>query len=139
MVRWARLPEDLARLQELGLARAAATQAALDALPRAAADIGVAGETLERVRREYEERLESIHMVADQAFGAGSGAGSDGASRPPRAPDQLRMLKLAVLDAKREAVTELRDANRIDDIVLREIQAAMDAEEVRLLGPVTSD
>jgi CPA1 family monovalent cation:H+ antiporter len=139
VVRWARLPEDIARLQELELARATATQAALDALPRAAADIGVASETLERVRREYEERLESIHMVAEQAFGAGSGNGSDGASRPLRAPDQLRMLKLAVLDAKREAVTELRDANRIDDIVLREIQAALDAEEVRLLGPVTSD
>ena len=33
----------------------------------------------------------------------------------------------------------LRDANEIDDIVLRELQAVMDAEEVRLLGPVPTD
>jgi len=33
----------------------------------------------------------------------------------------------------------MRDANEIDDIVLREMQAAMDVEEVRLLGPVTPD
>ena len=37
------------------------------------------------------------------------------------------------------AVTALRDANEIDDIVLRELQAVMDAEEVRLLGPVPTD
>jgi CPA1 family monovalent cation:H+ antiporter len=36
-------------------------------------------------------------------------------------------------------VTELRDTNEIDDIVLRELQAAMDIEEVRLLGPVPTD
>jgi CPA1 family monovalent cation:H+ antiporter len=33
----------------------------------------------------------------------------------------------------------MRDANEIDDIVLRELQAAMDVEEVRLLGPVNPD
>ena len=36
---------------------------------------------------------------------------------------------------KRQAVTDLRDANEIDDIVLRELQASLDLEEVRLLGP----
>jgi CPA1 family monovalent cation:H+ antiporter len=44
-------------------------------------------------------------------------------------------VRLGVLDHKRRAVTELRDQNRIDDIVLREVQSAMDNEEVRLLGP----
>jgi CPA1 family monovalent cation:H+ antiporter len=44
-----------------------------------------------------------------------------------------------VLDSKRRAVTGLRDSNRIDDIVLREVQASMDLEEVRLLGPVPTD
>ena len=40
---------------------------------------------------------------------------------------------------KRRAVVALRDANEIDDIVLRELQAVLDAEEVRLLGPVPTD
>lgn len=31
------------------------------------------------------------------------------------------------------------DAARIDEIVLRELQAAMDLEEIRLLGPVPTD
>ena len=52
--------------------------------------------------------------------------------------DLDRRLRLAVLGHKRQAVTALRDANEIDDIVLRELQAAMDVEEVRLLGPVTA-
>jgi monovalent cation/hydrogen antiporter len=48
-------------------------------------------------------------------------------------------LRLGVLDYKRQAVTELRDENRIDDIVLRELQSSMDLEEVRLLGPTPTD
>ena len=36
-------------------------------------------------------------------------------------------------DLKRRAITELRDQNRIDDIILRELQSVMDLEEVRLL------
>ena len=50
-----------------------------------------------------------------------------------------RQLRLRVLERKRQAVTALRDANELDDIVLRELQAAMDVEEVRLLGPVPTD
>jgi len=53
--------------------------------------------------------------------------------------ESLRRVRLDVLDAKRQAVTWLRDTNQIDDIVLREVQEAMDLEEVRLLGPVPTD
>ena len=53
--------------------------------------------------------------------------------------DRDRRLRLAVLWEKRQAVTALRDANEIDDIVLREVQASLDIEEVRLLGPVLPD
>jgi CPA1 family monovalent cation:H+ antiporter len=44
-------------------------------------------------------------------------------------------VRLGVLEHKRRAIVELRDQNRIDDIVLRELQSAMDLEEVRLLDP----
>ncbi|GAB3798055.1 hypothetical protein GCM10027605_09050 [Micromonospora zhanjiangensis] len=40
-----------------------------------------------------------------------------------------------MLARKRREITRLRDANEIDDVVLRELQAALDIEEIRLLGP----
>jgi hypothetical protein len=124
VVRWARLPEDTGRAEELAMARLRAADAALAALPRLAADLGVGGEHLDRLRTEYEEHRE---LAADDA-------GESVAMR-----DRDRQLRLAVLWEKRQAVTALRDANEIDDIVLRELQAAMDVEEVRLLGPVIPD
>ena len=125
VVRWAQLPEDTGRAEELVMARLRAAEAGLAALPRLAADLGVDGEHLDRLRAEYEEYRERRGRRHP---------GENGAMR-----DLDRRLRLAVLWEKRQAVTALRDANEIDDIVLRELQAAMDVEEVRLLGPVTPD
>ena len=66
-------------------------------------------------------------------------AGGRRRGRDASARELDRRLRLAVLWEKRQAVTALRDANEIDDIVLRELQAAMDVEEVRLLGPSAPD
>jgi hypothetical protein len=44
-----------------------------------------------------------------------------------------------VLAHKRQAITELRNERRIDDIVLLELQESMDLEEARLLGPSGPD
>jgi CPA1 family monovalent cation:H+ antiporter len=118
------LPEDTGRADELAMARLRAADAALAALPRLAADLGVDGEHLDRLRAEYEEHRE---VAADDT-------GETGAMR-----DRDRQLRLAVLWEKRQTVTALRDANEIDDIVLRELQAGMDLEEVRLLGPAVPD
>jgi monovalent cation/hydrogen antiporter len=124
VVRWARLPEDTGRTEELQLARTRAAEAGLAALPRLAAELGVEGQHLERIRADYEEYAQNA--IADSS--------QDAAAR-----DLERQLRLAVLARKRQAVTKLRDASEIDDIVLRELQAAMDVEEVRLLGPVPTD
>jgi Na+/H+ antiporter len=124
VVRWARLPEDTRRGEELQLARTRAAEAGIAALPRLAAELGVEGEHLERIRADYEEYAQKVN---------------DDSSDNAAARDLERQLRLAVLTRKRQAVTELRDANEIDDIVLRELQAAMDVEEVRLLGPVPTD
>jgi Na+/H+ antiporter len=123
VVRWARLPEDTGRAEELQLARTRAAEAALDALPRVAAQLGVDGAQLDRIRAEYEEHAENLTASADDAS----------------ARDRERQLRLGVLAEKRRAVTQLRDTNQIDDIVLRELQASMDVEEVRLLGPVPTE
>ena len=132
VIRWARLPEDTARMEELRLAQHSAVRAALEALPQVAADLGVDGDLLARGRQAYQDRLELTGWTEPDA-------GGDGASDGDRIRDQLRELKLGILSHKRRTVTELRDANRIDDIVLREIQQAMDAEEVRLLGPAPAE
>jgi Na+/H+ antiporter len=129
VVRWAHLPEDTARADELRLARTTSARAALDVLPQVAAELGVDGELLEQVRAEYEQ-----HAAAIQAED-----NPDGHSDAVQGWELSRKLRLGVLGRKRQAVTELRDENRIDDIVLRELQASMDLEEVRLLGPVPTE
>jgi CPA1 family monovalent cation:H+ antiporter len=82
-----------------------------------------------RLQKEYEEHAALVSANGDD--GVPNGA----AERH----DLLRQVRLGVLEHKRRAITELRDQNRIDDIVLRELQAAMDLEEVRLLDPADTD
>jgi len=58
--------------------------------------------------------------------------GEQGAEQDEQAEDRLR---LALLADKRAAVVRLRDTGRIDDTVLRWVQARLDTEEVRLAAP----
>ncbi|BBY35153.1 Na+/H+ antiporter [Mycolicibacter minnesotensis] len=122
VVRWARMPEDTAHAEELHLARTRAAEAALEALPRVAEELGVSAPLLDQLRTEYQDQA-ALVAVADRS--------SDTAERD----HVVRRVQLGVLEYQRGAVTELRDRNRIDDIVLREVQAEMDLEEMRLLGP----
>jgi NhaP-type Na+/H+ or K+/H+ antiporter len=52
-----------------------------------------------------------------------------------RHEEQYTALRLALLARKRATVVALRDEQRIDDIVLRQFQARLDIEEVRLSRP----
>lgn len=122
VVRWARLPDDVARADELRLARRRGAEAALEALPRVAGQLGADQELLSRLHKEFEEHAALIAAGADAAT-------TDAAERN----DLVRRVRLGVLEHKRRAVTELRNQNRIDDIVLREVQSTLDLEEVRLL------
>jgi monovalent cation/hydrogen antiporter len=129
VVRWARMPDDVAHADELQLARHCGAEAALNALPVVAGELGVSPELLHRLQKEYEEHAALISANGDDV------APNDAAERH----NLLRQVRLGVLERKRRAITELRDQNRIDDIVLRELQAAMDLEEVRLLDPANAD
>ena len=86
-------------------------------------------ELCRRLQKEYEE-----HAALILASGDVSGTVDAGERN-----DLIRRVRLGVLDYKRRAVTDLRDRNRIDDIVLRELQTAMDLEEVRLLDPADTE
>jgi CPA1 family monovalent cation:H+ antiporter len=133
LVRWARLPADDGIDDERHHAEQVATQAALDALPLEARRLGLDGEALGTVvgklEAEYRMHAEAL-AAADQ--------GPVVAGRVREA--DFDALRLAVLAHKRAAVVRLRDERTIDDIVLREIQAQLDAEEVRLSrGALTPD
>jgi Na+/H+ antiporter len=129
VVRWAKIPEDEAHADELRLARCYGAQAALDALPAVAAELGVSDDLQNRLHAEYKQHAALVR------------AGGDGSTRndAEAKSDMIRQVRLGVLEHKRRAITELRDQRRIDDIVLLELQAAMDLEEARLLGPSGPD
>lgn len=129
VIRWAGLIGDDDRAREVHLARVRAAEAGLEALPRVAATLGIDADVAEQVKAEYEAHVDETRSDEDSEEGREASA----------ARDQARRLRLGVLEHKRRAVTELRDANHIDDIVLRELQAGMDIEEVRLLGPASAE
>lgn len=122
IVRWARLPQDSAVTSEEHLAQTTATQEALDALPRLAAELHTDSEVTDRLRREYTEHL---HVLR---------AGTDDPDDEPaeRHDRQYTALRLAGVARKRATMLRLRDEQRIDDTVLRRLEDRLDLEELRL-------
>ncbi|GAA3630407.1 Na+/H+ antiporter [Microlunatus ginsengisoli] len=129
VLRWAGLTSgDESRERETRTARMKATQVALDELPGIAGSLAAPEEMVDRLRAEYEEHLEQLRA---------EGADGEQDRQAVAYEQQEHELRLAVLQRKRQAITELRDANRIDDYVLRDLQAGLDIEEIRLLGPAS--
>ncbi|WFE35813.1 Na+/H+ antiporter [Micromonospora sp. WMMD975] len=125
VVGWAGLTGDRQRDDEVRRARIRATEVVLEALPGVAADLGVAPDTVDRLRAGYQDHLADVRDPRSE--------------EAERERELSRRLQLAMLDRKRREVTRLRNSNQIDDAVLRELQAATDIEEIRLLGPETED
>ena len=127
VLRWARLPDDGGVLREQTLAERTATEAGLEALPQVAAAIGASDAVVDRLRTEY---LEHLHTL-------GEAAPDDDPVLALERADHIAYVRLrvALLVHKRAAIVRLRDAREIDDIVLRRVQAKLDAEEVRWAEP----
>ncbi|MDG4808952.1 Na+/H+ antiporter [Micromonospora sp. WMMD1120] len=124
VVRWARLSGDPQRVDEARHARRRAAEAGLAALPQVANEVGAGEDTVDRLRAEYQRHLEDLDESGE----------STGEERRLE-----RQLRLRVLAHKRREVTRLRDDREIDDLVLQELQAALDNEEIRLLGRGPTD
>lgn len=122
VVRWARLPHDASVETERHLAQIQATEEALAAIPQLAAALGTDAAITGRLQHEYEKHLRVLHASDD-------GADDELALQYDR---QYTALRQAVLAHKRATVVRLRDEGCIDDIVLRQVQARLDIEEVRL-------
>jgi CPA1 family monovalent cation:H+ antiporter len=129
VVRWARLPRDTHIEQERQLAETVAAEEALSAMPQLAAGLSTQPDVVDRMRHEYEDHL--LVLRANQA-----GANDDPASRHDR---HYTALRLALLAHKRNTVIRLRDEHRIDDTVLRQVQAALDTEELHLTRHEAAD
>lgn len=125
VVRWAQMPDDVAYEKELQLARIRGTQAALDSLPTVAESLDADPELLSKIQREYEQHAALVLATE---------GGSEN-NHLAEKKDLVRRVRLGALEHKRREITLLRNQNLIDDIVLRELQAEMDLEEVQLLDP----
>jgi CPA1 family monovalent cation:H+ antiporter len=125
VVRWAHLPEDGGVAEERRFAERTAAEEALAALPEVAGRLGTHPHVVDRTRQEYEKHLKLL--------------ASDGEVEEPvrRVMDDYAALRLELIAHKRATVVRLRDQRRIDDTVLRQIQARLDIEEIRLAGPQT--
>lgn len=119
VVRFARLPADDSVAQELQVAEAFTLDAAMETIDATAAELGIGETVVARVRHELDKRRKLV---------SAAGAVSDPVVQHD---DQYTSLSLALLARRRAALLELRDAQRIDDIVLRRVQAGLDIEEVR--------
>ena len=84
--------------------------------------LGTDPDVVERLEREFQKHLHVLHNGVE-----------DEQDEPALRHDRhYTALRLALLARKRATVVRLRDENRIDDTVLRQIQARLDIEEVRL-------
>ena len=120
VVRFARLPVDTSVAEELQFAEMFTLDAAIDAIAATAAELGTDERVVERVRHELDKQRTVL--------------AADGADGDPvvEHDDQYTSLWLALIARRREALLELRDEQRIDDIVLRQVQARLDIDEVRI-------
>nr|BFF25351.1 hypothetical protein GCM10025732_33160 [Glycomyces mayteni] len=123
VIRWARFPADTRFDDELALARTETTTAAIEALPRLADETDADPETVRRLDAEMREHLQALDTGAD-------GDPADAA----RLHEDYNRLRLAVIAEKRTTMIRLRNERRIDDAVLRRMQASLDIEEVRLIA-----
>jgi CPA1 family monovalent cation:H+ antiporter len=129
VVRWARMDPDTQVEEEHRLAQVTAAEEAFAALPELAAQLGTSGAVVERLQREYDKHLRKLQS---------DGSDVDGA-RLHQVYDEDAALRLAVIAHKRATVVRLRDEQRIDDTVLRQLQTSLDLEEVRLSGRQIAD
>jgi NhaP-type Na+/H+ or K+/H+ antiporter len=119
VVRFAQLPEDTSVAEEIQLAEVYTLDSAIDALEDTATELGSGERVVERVRHELDKQRKLL-----------AAAGSEGDPMVEH-DDQYTSLSLALIARRREALLSLRDTQRIDDIVLRRVQARLDIEEVR--------
>ncbi len=104
------------------LARLQANQAALQLIEQSATDERFPPGVVERVRAEYDDRIEQLQVYADTPEEA----------RGEIATPQYQQLQAEALQSERETIIRLRNEHVINDEALRRIQRDLDLAEARL-------
>lgn len=118
VVRWARLGDDASIAEEYRYAEETAMDEAMAALPGIAAELGISSKLAADVQTGYQRRRKPEEASTS--------------ALPPR--EQVRRLRLALIQHRRATIVRLRDEGRIDDVVLRDLQGKLDHEELQLIA-----
>lgn len=123
LIRWLGLEDDRLAEKEECEARLKANEAALTRLDEIAESINP--EALQRLRAEYEERIQVLSEVCTRELGSG----------PHRLfSTHYEQAAREALEVERATVLQLRNERVINDQVLRRIQQDIDLAEARLRG-----
>jgi CPA1 family monovalent cation:H+ antiporter len=124
LIRKLGVPPDAETDEEERLARLEANKAALKWIDEAGANGKFSPEAANRLRAEYDERIEQLRLCAENPDDC----------RGEIATPQYQLLQQEALRLERETIIRLRNERVINDDALRRIQRDLDLAEARLSG-----
>jgi monovalent cation/hydrogen antiporter len=124
LIRKLRVPRDGETDEEERLARLEANKAALEWIGEARAKSNFPPDAVDRLRAEYDERIEQLEHCAD----------NPDECRGEIATPQYQRLQHQALRMERKTIIRLRNERVINDDALRRIQRDLDLAEARLIG-----
>src|SRR6516165_2682065 len=124
LIRKLRVPRDTETDEEERLARLEANKAALEWIEEARAKSKFSPNAVDRLRAEYDERIEQLEHCAD----------NPDECRGEIATPQYQRLQHQALRVERKTIIRLRNERVINDDALRRIQRDLDLAEARLTG-----
>jgi monovalent cation/hydrogen antiporter len=119
-----RVPRDAETDEEERLARLEANKAALEWIQEARAKSSFSPDAVDRLRAEYDERIEQLEHCADNPDDC----------RGEIATPKYQRLQHQALRVERKTIIRLRNERVINDDALRRIQRDLDLAEARLTG-----
>src|SRR5215467_13356313 len=124
LIRKLNVPRDAETDEEERLARLEANKAALEWIQEARAKSNFSADAVDRLRAEYDERIEQLEHCAD----------NPDECRGEIATPQYQRLQHQALRVERKTIIRLRNQRVINDDALRRIQRDLDLAEARLTG-----
>src|SRR5215831_18117470 len=124
LIRKLGVPGDTETDEEERLARLEANKAALEWIGEAGAKSNFSPDAVDRLRAEYDERIEQLEHCAD----------NPDECRGEIATPQYQRLQHQALRVERKTIIRLRNERVINDDALRRIQRDLDLAEARLIG-----
>jgi CPA1 family monovalent cation:H+ antiporter len=110
--------------EEERTARLKANKAAIELIEKVRANGAFSTDTVDRLRAEYDERVEQLQLCADNPDDC----------RGEIATPQYQRLQREALSVERQTIIRLRNERVINDDALRRIQRDLDLAEARLTG-----